>query len=332
MEKTIVTSTSFIEGKRIVEYLDHISAVIVMGTGPISSGVAHIADLLGSRNMAYEEKLLEAKKLAIADLKAQAEKLGANAVIGVDAEYSALASDGLCVAVNGTAVRAVDQSTLRSLPIVNYSADIPMNALSFDVKELSPGLYAGVLSGVLFDSAITAIKGGIELLPSPTGYATVEIPVNTSLADTSFRTVAFPVEGHPVELLSASCARFILSEYRKSGEIIAVPSARYAQVPDNIQDIRFRHGAAAVRDLTVYPDHWDCSCGKTNSSEVKTCPRCSKLCELSSMRKGELTNLAVKPIIHGDNLWECPLCGKKFKPRSSCWGCGAQLEPPADMV
>ena len=326
MEKTIVTSTGIIEGKRIIEYLDHISAVIVLGTGPISSGVAQIADLLGSRNIAYEEKLMEAKKLAIADLKAQAEKLGADAIIGVDAEYSALASDGLCVAVNGTAVKVADQSTLRTLPIINYSDDIPMNALTVDIKELSPGLYAGVLSGILFDSAITAIRGVIELLPSPTGFAAVEIPVNAALADTSFQTAAFPVEGHPVELLSASCARFILSEYRRGDEIITATSADYAQVPDDIQDIRFRHGSAAVRDFAVYPDHWECSCGKTNPAEVKVCPRCSKTCELSSMHKGELSNLAVKPIIRGDNLWECPICGKKFKPRPSCWGCGAQLE------
>ncbi len=328
MEKTIVTSTGIIEGKRIIEYLDHISAVIVLGTGPISSGVAQIADLLGTRNVAYEEKLAEAKKQAIADLKSQAEKLGANAVIGVDVEYSSLASDGLCVAVNGTAVKVADQNTLRSLPIINYSPEIPMNALTVDIKELSPGLYAGVLSGVLFDSAITAIKGMIELLPSSVSFPTVEIPVNASLANTSFQTVAFPVEGHPVDLLSASCARFILSEYRKGQEIIIAASSDYGQIPDDIQDIRFRHGAAAVLDFTVYPDHWDCSCGKTNPSEVKVCPRCSKKCELSSMHKGELLNLAVKPIIRGDYLWECPICGKKFKPRSSCWGCGVQLEQP----
>ncbi len=65
-----------------------------------------IRDIVGGRSGAYEDVLARARKQALAELQAEAEKLGGNAVIGVDLDYEVLGSNGsmLMVSCTGTAV------------------------------------------------------------------------------------------------------------------------------------------------------------------------------------------------------------------------------------
>jgi uncharacterized protein YbjQ (UPF0145 family) len=67
---------------------------------------AAVRDIVGGRSGAYEEVLREAKETAMNEMIANAEKLGANAVIGVDLDYEALGSGNsmLMVTASGTAV------------------------------------------------------------------------------------------------------------------------------------------------------------------------------------------------------------------------------------
>lgn len=77
--------------------------------GPICSAIslASIRDIVGGRAGAYEKVLSDARETAIEELTAKAERLGANAVIGVDIDYETIGSNGsmLMVSVSGTAVR-----------------------------------------------------------------------------------------------------------------------------------------------------------------------------------------------------------------------------------
>ena len=94
----LVTTTPIIEGKRIVKYYG------------IVSGETIIGDIVGGRSGAYEEVLRMAKDTALQEMQAQAAKLGANAVIGVDLDYETVGGSGsmLMVTANGTAVTIED--------------------------------------------------------------------------------------------------------------------------------------------------------------------------------------------------------------------------------
>jgi uncharacterized protein YbjQ (UPF0145 family) len=65
--------------------------------------------LAPSRSAAYEQELRRARQLALDECIAEAERLGANAVVGVDIDYESIqigqGGNMLMVSVSGTAVR-----------------------------------------------------------------------------------------------------------------------------------------------------------------------------------------------------------------------------------
>jgi uncharacterized protein YbjQ (UPF0145 family) len=57
------------------------------------------------RSGAYESKLKEARDIAVGEMTSQANRLGVNAVVGVDVDYEVIRDGMFMVAVSGTAVR-----------------------------------------------------------------------------------------------------------------------------------------------------------------------------------------------------------------------------------
>lgn len=101
----IVTTTPSIEGRRITEYLDVVAGEAIMGANIVRDLFASITDIVGGRSGAYEEKLIDARRIAMAEMKQHADTLGADAVVGVDLDYEVVREGMLMVTVSGTAVR-----------------------------------------------------------------------------------------------------------------------------------------------------------------------------------------------------------------------------------
>ncbi len=104
----IVATTPSIEGKKAIEYLGLVSGEAILGANIFKDLFAGIRDIVGGRSGAYEEELRRAKQLAVDEMVAHAEGLGANAVVGVDLDYETIGvgSTGnmLMVSASGTAV------------------------------------------------------------------------------------------------------------------------------------------------------------------------------------------------------------------------------------
>lgn len=102
----LVTTTSTIEGKRITQYLGLANGEAIIGSNLIKDFFATVRDVAGGRSAAYEQALREAKSIAMKEMIEQAQRLGANAVIGVDLDYQTIGNNGglLMVSANGTAV------------------------------------------------------------------------------------------------------------------------------------------------------------------------------------------------------------------------------------
>jgi len=105
----IVTTTSTLDGKRIVTYYGVVSGEAILGTNIFRDFFAGIRDIVGGRSGAYERSLREAKETAMREMVEAASALGANAVIGVDIDYETISiGEGggmMMVAASGTAVR-----------------------------------------------------------------------------------------------------------------------------------------------------------------------------------------------------------------------------------
>ena len=103
----ILTTTPSIEGRKIVSYLGVITGEAIMGANIMRDLFASITDVIGGRSGAYEEKLQEARQIALRELEERAVRLGANAVVGIDLDYEVVGQNGsmLMVSASGTAVR-----------------------------------------------------------------------------------------------------------------------------------------------------------------------------------------------------------------------------------
>lgn len=104
----ILSTTSVLEGKRIVQYLGLVSGEAILGANIFKDFFAGIRDIVGGRSAAYEQELRQAKQIAIQEMMEQAMQLGANAIIGIDLDYETLGQQNgggmLMVAASGTAV------------------------------------------------------------------------------------------------------------------------------------------------------------------------------------------------------------------------------------
>ena len=102
----LITTTNSIEGKKITQYYGLVSGETIIGANIIKDFFAGITDIVGGRSSAYEKTLREAKDIALQEMTQEAQRLGANAVIGVDLDYETLGSGGsmLMVTACGTAV------------------------------------------------------------------------------------------------------------------------------------------------------------------------------------------------------------------------------------
>ena len=105
--KMIISTTPVIEGHQVAEYLGLVSGETIMGANIFRDFFAGIRDIVGGRAGSYEKVLRDGREQAVEEMVAEAKARGANAVVGVNLNYSALgASDSmLMVAVSGTAVR-----------------------------------------------------------------------------------------------------------------------------------------------------------------------------------------------------------------------------------
>jgi len=103
----IITTTPNVEGRRITAYYGIVTGEAIMGANIVRDIFAAVTDIIGGRSGAYEEKLQDAREIALREMAEQAAKLGANAVVGVDLDYEVVGQGGsmLMVSASGTAVR-----------------------------------------------------------------------------------------------------------------------------------------------------------------------------------------------------------------------------------
>ena len=105
----LTTTTPSIEGYEIVEYLGLVTGEAILGANIFKDFFAGIRDIVGGRSAAYEQELRKARDIALQEMTADAERMGANAVVAVDLDYETLqvgqTGGMLMVSVSGTALR-----------------------------------------------------------------------------------------------------------------------------------------------------------------------------------------------------------------------------------
>jgi len=99
----IVTTTPSVEGRKIVAYHGIVCGEAILGANIFRDLFAGIRDIVGGRSAAYEQELGKARTTALSEMRDEARRLGADAVVGVDLDYEVI-NNMLMVSASGTAV------------------------------------------------------------------------------------------------------------------------------------------------------------------------------------------------------------------------------------
>ena len=102
----IITTTPTVEGRQITESHGVVFGEVITGINFVKDFFAGVRNIVGGRSGSYEEELNKARTNAMRELEDRAQRLGANAVVGVDIDYEVLGVNNgmLMVTASGTAV------------------------------------------------------------------------------------------------------------------------------------------------------------------------------------------------------------------------------------
>ncbi|MGO1581386.1 MAG: YbjQ family protein [Peptoniphilaceae bacterium] len=103
----ILSTTNSIEGKEVSEYLGLVFGESVNGINFIKDFGAGIRNFVGGRSSGYEEEMITMRRECLNELKNRAQKLGADAVVGLKFDFQGLGQAGNMILLNvvGTAVK-----------------------------------------------------------------------------------------------------------------------------------------------------------------------------------------------------------------------------------
>ncbi len=101
----ILTTTPNVEGRRIGQYLGIVAGEAIMGANVVRDIFASITDIVGGRSGAYEQQLQQARDICLNEMSQNAQRLGADAIVGIDIDYEVVREGMLMVTSSGTAVR-----------------------------------------------------------------------------------------------------------------------------------------------------------------------------------------------------------------------------------
>mgnify|MGYP006325715387 CR=1 FL=1 len=101
----IIVNTHEVAGKTIRETIGIVRGNAVRAKWVGADIVAGFKNIIGGRLSQYEELMTEAREAAIAEMKADAEKLGADGIVNVHFSTSQIAQGAAEILVYGTAVK-----------------------------------------------------------------------------------------------------------------------------------------------------------------------------------------------------------------------------------
>lgn len=284
----LLTSGYNFEGYVIKEYLGFCSGECALGTGFLSSFSAGLADILGSNSSLYEEKLSKAKSMAISELESKALEYGANAIIGVDVDYTTFSADIMGVAANGTAVKVEkisgyenadqDNEIFRTFPVISYYNTLKFRPINcnyntktkeFDIEiflynsvELE-AMNVDIIANTIFNTTYEYKDINFVGCNEKNGTTKTE-KVLLDICDNSLKVIkSFSVKIN--HCIFSSKIHTINEQYQVSGMNI-----------DDLLEYRKSYGKDIMEDFGRENESWVCLCGNKNNEDSNVCSYCSR--------------------------------------------------------
>ena len=104
----IMTSANTLEDKKIIDYKGLVTGESLIGSNIYKDLFSGVRDVVGGRTTKYEEEIKKARDIALNSMTEKAEKLGANAIIGLNISYDNLGGtmgNTILITSYGTAIK-----------------------------------------------------------------------------------------------------------------------------------------------------------------------------------------------------------------------------------
>ena len=286
MAGIMLTSGFNFEGYKIKKYLGFCSGECALGTGFLSSLGAGLADFLGSNSSMYEGKLSQAKSMAIAELERSAMALGANAVIGLDVDYTTFSADIMGVVANGTAViieeiinprvNIYEEDRIIEFPIINYYENLVIRpfslTLNIKTKEVQISIYS------YKEIKLSAMN--IDIIGNTIFGTTYEYPdincVDCALNDGVIKTenVLLDIPANHLKAIRSFTVK--INYYIFAGKVYSVDEDyQISDMPfEKLLDFRKAYGNEVVSDFHDHFSYWICMCGHKNEENTNVFIQC----------------------------------------------------------
>lgn len=105
----LISTTPSIDGKTIKEYRGVVFGEVINGINFTKDFMANITNFIGGRSEEYEQEIVDTRADALTEMSERAEKIGANAIVGVKVDYEPISigergASMIMVTASGTAV------------------------------------------------------------------------------------------------------------------------------------------------------------------------------------------------------------------------------------
>lgn len=107
-EGMIVTTTQTVENRPIDQYLGLVAGQSIWEEKVAKEIISGIAKASNDAVADYKDKMTQARLEAIAEMKAKAEKMGADAIVSISFDHLVIHDDMLMLFASGTAVKLAE--------------------------------------------------------------------------------------------------------------------------------------------------------------------------------------------------------------------------------
>ncbi len=242
-----------------------------------------------NNSKAFQNKLYEARSIALDDLEETAKSYGANAIIGVDMSYTTFTENVIGVIANGTAVRieaitnynlshAEAGGMIKSIPVISYYQNLPIRpflcTLNSVTKEIKISIYRfheENLHAINVDVEANTIFGSTYHFPD---INFVDLHADRDVIDTEENELN--INSNQLKVIESMIIK--INQYIIDGKTYSAnESYQISDIPiQQLLTYRQTYGNDVVGDFHDDPSHWICMCGYINGTQLEKCAMCNR--------------------------------------------------------
>ena len=285
MGEIMLTSGFNFDGFEIQEYLGFVSGQTALGSNFFKGLAAGVTEMTDAESEKLTNRLEQANELAMDKLKAVAEKRGANAIIGLELNYTQFANNSVGTIASGTAVKLVkkvneEHVISKELYVSNYYNRL----VPRPVKVIITGTGNDVRLAMQFYNYnmddIKAVRADVEL----TNLYEEKLLMknmdfvfergNVTLIEASDIECKIPAK----DILLIKDAKVTISKYVTSRGVYACNDLpiNVSMPLHRLASLKEKRGIDAVEKYVTDGMIWTCNCGYVNEAGADECLVCGR--------------------------------------------------------